>query len=106
VKKDRYSLHAKMCKTFSNPTRLELLDLLGKGELTVSELVEKTGLGQANVSQHLSVMKNAGAVVAERRGSNVHYKIANPKVMKAFGIIREVVGEKLAKSKKLSTVME
>ena len=101
MKRDVYAMHAEMCKTFSNPIRLEILDLLGDGELTVSQLVEKTRLGQANVSQHLAVMKNAGAVVAERRGSNIYYKIASPKVMKAFDIIREVVGERLAKSKKL-----
>lgn len=97
-----YQLHADMCKTFSNPTRLEILNLLREGATTVGKLVEKTGLGQANVSQHLSVMKSKGIVLSERKGKNVYYRLSTPKITKAFDIIREILSERLKESKKLA----
>ncbi len=95
--KELYKIHSEVCKVFSNPTRLEILDLLrGKGR-SVSELMEKTELSQANVSQHLSIMKSKGIVVYERRGKNVYYRLHNPKVVRAFDIMREALIENLKK---------
>ncbi len=93
--KELYQIHAEMCKVFSNPTRLEILNLLRNKELSVTELIEKTGLSQANISQHLSIMKSKGIVTSNRRGKNIYYKITNPKIINAFDIIREVLSERL-----------
>ena len=92
-----YEIHAEMCKVFSNSIRLEILNLLRDKELSVTELIEKTELSQANISQHLSIMKSKGIVVSNRNGKNVYYKLTNPKIIKAFDIIREVLAEKLRK---------
>lgn len=93
--KELYKIHAEMCKVFSNPTRLEILNLLRNRELSVTELIEKTKSSQANISQHLSIMKSKGIVVSDRKGKNIYYKIVNPKITKAFDIIREVLTERL-----------
>ena len=90
-----YELHAEMCKVFSNPTRLEILNLLRDKELSVTELIEKTKLSQANISQHLSIMKSKGIVSSNRKGKNIYYKLTNPKIIKAFDIIKKVLAEKL-----------
>ena len=92
---DLYRLHAEMCKVFSNSTRLEILNLLRDGELSVTELINKTGLSQANISQHLAIMKSKGIVASRRRGKNIYYTLENPKIIKAFDIIKEVLSEKL-----------
>jgi len=84
-----------MCKVFSNPTRLEILNLLRKGELSVTMLMKKTKLSQANVSQHLSIMKSKGVITASRSGKNIYYRLTNPKIIQAFDIIREVLRERL-----------
>ena len=97
--KELYKIHAEMCKVFSNPTRLEILNLLRDKELSVTGLIEKTKLSQANISQHLSIMKSRGIVASDRRGKNIYYKITNPKIIKAFDIIREVLKERLQNSK-------
>ena len=89
-----YELHAEMCKIFSNPTRLEILNLLRNKERSVTELIRKTNLSQANISQHLAIMKHKGMVIARRDGKNIHYKITYPKIIKAFDIIKEVLSEK------------
>lgn len=101
MNKEVYHLHAEMCKTFSNSTRLEILHLLREGELTVSDLIKKTGLSQANVSQHLSIMKNRGILQSRRKGLHICYQLANPKIIEAFDIIREILTARLKQSKKL-----
>ena len=99
--KELYSLHAEMCKVFSNPTRLEILNLLRDKEMSVTELIRKTKLSQANISQHLGIMKSKGIVESSRKGKHIYYKLVNPKIIKAFDIIREVLKERLKKNSKL-----
>lgn len=96
-----YKLHAEMCKVFSNPTRLEILNLLRDKEMSVTELIEKTKLSQANISQHLSIMRYKGIVTSTRKGKNIYYKLTNPKIIKAFDIIKEVLTEKLRRNGKI-----
>ncbi len=96
--RELYEIHAEMCKVFSNSTRLEILNLLRGKELSVTELIKKTKLSQANISQHLSIMKSKGIVTSSRKGKNLYYKLANPKIIRAFDIIREVLAEKLKKN--------
>src|SRR3989344_5613914 len=90
-----YKIHAEMCKVFSNPTRLEILNLLGNKDLSVTELIEKTGLSQANISQHLSIMKSKGIVTSNRKGKHIYYKLTNHKIIDAFDIIRGILTERL-----------
>ena len=99
--KELYEIHAEMCKVFSNSTRLEILNLLRDKELSVSELIEKTKLSQANISQHLSIMKSKGIVTSNRKGKNIYYNLTNPKIIKAFDIIRDILAEKLNKNGKM-----
>src|SRR3989344_251692 len=99
--KELYEIHAEMCKVFSNSTRLEILNLLRNKELSVTELIKKTKLSQANISQHLSIMKSKGIVVSNRNGKNIYYKLTNPKIIKAFDIIRDVLAEKLKMNGKM-----
>ena len=93
--KELYKIHAEMCKVFSNSTRLEILNLLRDNEMSVTELIEKTKLSQANISQHLAIMKYKGIVKSNRKGKNIYYRLINPKIIKAFDIIREVLADKL-----------
>ena len=99
--KELYEIHAEMCKVFSNPTRLEILNLLRDKEMSVTELMNKSKLSQPNISQHLSIMKSKGTVISNRKGKNIYYKLMNPKINKAFDIIREILSEKLKKNRKI-----
>ena len=101
MEKEIYKLHAEMCKVFSNPIRLEILNLLRDKQMSVTELINKSKLSQANISQHLSIMKSKGIVNSERSGKNIYYNLSHPKIIKAFDIIREVLSERLDKSRKI-----
>ena len=101
MEKELYKLHAEMCKVFSNPTRLEILSLLKDKKMSVTEIIEKTKLTQANISQHLSIMKSKNIVISKRIGKNIYYKLSNPRIIKAFDIIKEVLVERLEKNRKI-----
>ncbi len=97
-----FEMHAEICKIFTNPKRLEIINLLKNGKKTVSELEELTGLPQANISQHLTILRQNSVVVTRRDGVNIYYKIANPKILQACNLMREVLLEQLAESQKLA----
>ncbi len=96
-----FEMHAGICTIFSNSKRLEIIDLLRDGEKSVNELSSLMDILQANLSQHLSLMRQKGILEARRDGVNIYYSIANPKVIKAFDIMREVLLEQLSKNEKM-----
>lgn len=96
-----FELHAEICKTLAHAKRLQILDLLGNGELTVSELVERMQLSKANISQHLAVMRRTGIVDTRRNGVNVHYRVSNSKVTRACELMREVLIEHHSRAGKM-----
>ncbi len=93
--------HAELCQTLASPIRLEILSHLREGEKRVNELAELTELNQANVSQHLALLRSKGLVTTRRDGTSVYYKIANPKIIRACDLIREVLTEQAAENAEL-----
>ena len=65
-------------RALSEPMRLRLLNLLMGGEMTVCQLVEATGSSQANVSKHLSVLREAGMIAMRKDGLSSYCFIADP----------------------------
>ncbi len=64
-------------KALSNPKRLAILKLIQSREKTVGDIVETLHLRQANVSQHLMLLKKAGVIGMRRKGKNVYYHLKN-----------------------------
>ena len=73
-------LVAERFKALSEPARLRLLNALREGERTVTELMEATGLGQANVSKHLQLLHYMGFVNRRKDGLFVHYSLTDEDV--------------------------
>ena len=67
-------------RILAEPARLRILNTLMLGERTVSDLVEETGLNQANVSKHLRVLRSSGYVDRRKEGLYAFYTIADPSV--------------------------
>ncbi len=74
-------------KALAEPNRLAILSALHAGELSVTELVEGTGLGQANVSKHLDVLRRHGFVERRRDGLNAFYRVADRDVFRICDIM-------------------
>ena len=96
---DFYCLHSDLCKTLANEKRQRILGALREGELSVSELVARTGVAQATLSQHLAIMRTKGVVRTRRDGTRVYYSITNPKIIQAFDLISEVMAEQFGERK-------
>ncbi len=90
-----YAYHAEMCKVFSHPKRLELINLLRDKEIGASELGERLGLAPANLSQHLTMMRERHILVSRKEGNAVYYRIANPRLLEAFDLLREILFEQI-----------
>ncbi|HLF90534.1 MAG TPA: metalloregulator ArsR/SmtB family transcription factor [Anaerolineales bacterium] len=90
-----YKLHASICHILANPKRLEIIDTLRSGELPVNELAEAMEISQANLSQHLAIMRQGGIVMTRREGLNVFYRLSNPKIIQACDLMRQVLLEYL-----------
>jgi ArsR family transcriptional regulator len=96
-----YVLHASVCQTLANPTRLKILNALRDQEIPVAELARRTGTSMPNLSQHLAILRQRRVVVTRRQGVTIHYRIANPKILQAFDIMREVLFEQLSEGRRL-----
>ena len=90
-------LQAEVLKTLASPRRLEILHALARGPIEVGRLAQAIGATQPNVSQHLAVLRAAGIVEAERDGREVRYRLADPDVMVACGLMRAVLERRLTR---------
>jgi DNA-binding transcriptional ArsR family regulator len=97
-----YRLQAELCQALAEPTRLRLLSLLGERPRAVKELVEATGERQAKISQHLAIMRQRGIVRNERAGTEVRYSLADPRILEACRITREVLLQQLTQQGNLA----
>lgn len=74
-------------KALAEPARLEILNALRDGEMTVSELVDQTGLGQANVSKHLQLLLAHGFLSRRKDGLFSYYALADRDVFRLCDIM-------------------
>lgn len=74
-------------KVLSEVSRLQVLCCLRTGAKNVTEIVEATGLGQANVSKHLKVLMQAGIVSRHPEGISVYYQIADPMIFELCELV-------------------
>lgn len=89
---DLFVRHAEICKTFSNPKRLEIINSLRDDkELTASQLLELIDISKANLSQHMAMLVQKGVVKSRREGINVYYQLSDDRITKACDIMREVL---------------
>lgn len=72
---------AERFRVLGEPARLRIMEELRDGGLTVSEVVDATGLGQANTSRHLSLLHQAGFVGRSKEGLHVRYFLADDSVL-------------------------
>ncbi len=88
-------LQADVLKVIASPARLDLLHRLAGGPREVRLLAADTGLSQPNVSQHLAILRTAGLVEAERHGREIRYRLADPDVIVACGLMRSVLQRRI-----------
>ncbi|HZT99682.1 MAG TPA: metalloregulator ArsR/SmtB family transcription factor [Ktedonobacteraceae bacterium] len=77
--------------------------MLGEGSHAVKDLVEATGERQTKISQHLTIMRQRGIVRTQRVGTEVHYRLADPRILEACHITRDILLQQLLQQASLAT---
>ena len=91
---------AEIFQALAHPTRIAILDLLREGALTVGTFAERLELEQANLSQHLAVLRARQIVQTRRSGNQVFYSVRDPLIWKVLELMsryfQKQVGESMA----------
>jgi ArsR family transcriptional regulator len=93
---DVFEMQARLCQALSHVTLLKIIHTLRAGPKRVADLAQASGLSQASVSRHLTILRNCGVVTAQRRGQEIIYHITSPKIVAVCDLMREVLVEQAA----------
>ena len=95
--KSRYELKARVMKAMAHPTRLFIVEELSRRERCVCELTDMIGDDISTVSKHLAVLRNAGIVTDDRRGTQVFYSLRVPCAVNFFSCVESVLKSEACK---------
>ena len=98
AEEELYNLQAQFCKGMAHPKRIRIMRALKGGEKTVTDLAKTVGLSQANVSQHLALLREFGLLSARHDGTRVYYSISDGRILDACELVRGCIAERLRKS--------
>jgi ArsR family transcriptional regulator len=94
-------------QALAHPTRIALVELLrDEGEVPVSRLYERLGLEQANVSQHLAVLRSRQIVVGRKDGNQVFYSLRDPILGRVLDLMRQYFQAHLSEALELLQDMQ
>jgi ArsR family transcriptional regulator len=88
-----YEAQAELCRVFTHPTRIAVLELLSEGERSVRELAEASGVSQPTLSQHLAILRSRGVVETRREGTSVYYRLTDERIVEACHLMRSVLAD-------------
>ena len=83
---------AGIARALADPKRLCIVERLGQGERSVSDLSRDVGCQVPNMSQHLSVLRSAGLVARRREGSTIFYRLVDQRILDAYRLLQQVTG--------------
>jgi ArsR family transcriptional regulator len=86
-----FEVHAQVYKAMAHPKRLEVINLLRESELTVGDISRMLAIPQANLSQHLARLRQAGIVKARREKRKIFYRLTSANIVRAQDLVREVL---------------
>ena len=87
------TLKAKLFRGFSDTSRLTILEALRTGPLTVSAIVQRTGLSQSNVSNHLACLRDCDLVTSSQQGRYTSYQLSDGRVDLLLGMADELLAD-------------
>jgi len=101
-----YQLKAEFFKTLGHPARIRVLEVLRKGERSVSDLVPVVGLEASHLSQQLGVLRRANLVQTRKEGTSVMYSVANSMVFELLDVARHILTSSLSDTRALLEELE
>ena len=79
---------ASIFQALAHPTRIQILEVLRDGELSVGAILSKVERDQANISQHLATLRQRGLVVNRKEGNQVFYSVRDPLLFEVLELMR------------------
>lgn len=79
---------ADVFQALGHPTRIAIVELLRHGPLPAGKLIKQLGIEQANVSQHLSVLRSKQVVINRKEGNQVFYSLRDPILSEVLDVMR------------------
>ncbi len=92
------SYKASLFQALSHPTRIAIVEALGECELSAGAIQDRLGIEQANLSQHLAILRSRQIVVNRKEGNQVFYSLRNPVLLEVLGIMRRYFHANLTES--------
>ena len=89
---------ADIFQALAHPTRIAIIELLGQGELSAGDFIDRLGMEQANVSQHLAVLRSRQLVVNRKVGNQVFYSVRDPILLEVLALMRSYFQKHLAEA--------
>lgn len=101
-----FAIQQATLKVLANQKRLEIIQLLGQRELTVTEMVDMLGIRQANLSQHLALLREARVLETRRDGLKIYYRLTDQAIAKACATIRTFLARQYQDDPDISQLLE
>ena len=87
-----------MFQALAHPKRIHIVETLRKGELPVGEILKKVGVGPANLSQHLAVLRSRRLLQTRRDGNLIYYRLRDPLLVEVLATMRRYFHSHLEES--------
>ena len=97
---------ADIFQALAHPTRIAILELLGDGELSAGVLIDKLGMEQANISQHLAVLRAKLLVTNRKSGNQVFYSVRDHTIIEVLKLMRTYFHAQLKEASGMLDEME
>lgn len=96
-----FKIKADFLKGLSHPVRLQIIEHLKNGEVSVGKLGQELGVEQSSLSRHLAILRDLGVLEARQEKTNVYYNLHDHDIFKVLRPIAELLRKKLRRSEKL-----
>jgi DNA-binding transcriptional ArsR family regulator len=96
-----YQAKAEFFRILGHPVRVRTLELLRDGERTVGDLQAALGLDSSGTSQHLGLLRKHGVLESRREGTNVYYRVKDPRTFQLLEVARQILTTNLTQSQEL-----
>lgn len=87
---------ASVFQALAHPTRIAIVEILREGELSAGAMQDRLGIEQANLSQHLAILRGRQIVLNRKEGNQVFYSLHNPVLVEVLDIMRRYCQQNLA----------
>lgn len=101
-----YKWQARMARALAHPTRIAILEMLRRGEVCVCEMCPDLEAGQANVSQHLAVLRNSNLVTARRDGTRMMYRVTDERIFQVLDLMGSIAHDQLDAARQALAALE